>query len=447
MNVNNRTIRNPQSAIRNLLVIGYHYPPMRGGERTAKFVKYLPEFGYAPVVLTTSAFGGRSSEQIVRAPEVVGWLREAMNRAQRDASEEVRSQIRTWGPGFRRVSAWVQRWLFVPDGQVGWLPWAFWWAWRMVKTRNVEVVYASYPPASALVLGWALKRTTGKPWVADFRDAWTFDRLDEGIGRIRMAVDRHLEWGMMTAADRVIVATDEARDNFVRRYPEMREKLRTIPNGFDSEDLEHIPSVAYDRGERMILVHTGAFAYSHPERRPFAFFRALEALLEAERTIAQRLRGGWVGALTDEERRAAMRLVSEGLVEVIGLVGRRQALAYQHVADALLLVDHPRRERASNVPGKCYEYLAMRKPILALVPDGAARDLMHALDAGMCVDPEDTGGIRQALGDLVRRFQMGCLKSSVPKDALRRFERRTLAGELAACFDEVVGARRVRIER
>lgn len=430
--------------MRRVLFIAYHYPPTRGGERSQRFVRYLPAFGYAPVVLTTSAFGGRgvasAAGDVIRVPEIMGGFRWLFNRRQRRAAEAIRSQVRTTGAWAGVLSRFLQRWVFMPDAQAGWLPWAFPAGVRVLR-GGAEILYSSYPPGSAHVLGMLLKGATGRPWIADFRDAWTFDPLDErlNIGGMRLNLERALEGMVLRRADRVIVTTEVVRRDFAERYPEQRGKLVVIPNGFDGDEIERASTVPRLPEDRLWVVHTGSFGYSHPNRSPFSLFGALRRLLEERPEVARRLRLMLIGSLTEGEQKGATDLAAKGMVEIVGPVSRDTALGYQKAADVLLLVDHPREGPASNVPRKFYEYLAMRKPILALVSEGATRDLLRELRAGIAVHPEDGTGIMEAFTLLVKRSEEGMLRSEVRDGMLARFEARTLAGALVVCLD---GARR-----
>lgn len=302
------------------------------------------------------------------------------------------------------------------------------------------MIYSSYPPGSAHLLGMLLKAATGRPWIADFRDAWTFDPLDKWlkVGGIRLNLERRLEGMVLRRADRVIITTEVVRQDFVKRYPERRKKIVWIPNGFDGDEIKRVPPVSRPPGDRLLwVVHTGSFGYSHPHRSPFPVFKALRGLMEERPEVARRLRLMLIGSLMEEEQREAADLVARGIVKIIGPVPRDTALGYQKAADILLLVDHPREGLASNVPRKFYEYLAIRKPILALVSEGATWDLMRELRAGMDVHPEDIEGIREAFTTLVKQFEEGTLRSEVKESTLTRFEARSLAGALAARLDEL----------
>jgi glycosyltransferase involved in cell wall biosynthesis len=144
------------------------------------------------------------------------------------------------------------------------------------------------------------------------------------------------------------------------------------------------------------------------------------------------------GALTEAEGEMARDLVERGVVRVVGQAPRKEALAYQRSADLLVLVDHPRAVRASNVPLKFYEYAATGRPILALAPDGATRDLLAELRAGRAVDPESAEDIRGAIEAFAEEWRRaGELRSGVTAEALAPFHWARLTERLAEVFEEI----------
>lgn len=447
----------PVTAERSVLFVAYHFPPMRsaGVERSAKFVRYLPEFGFAPLVLSTRAFGGNADDGVVRCWEPVGLYRRLLNPAAR-ADPESASRTRTaggqagWLRAFRRV-------LFVPDGQITWLPGAAWSALRALRRQPTDLIYTSSPPWSAHLLGRFLKEQTGLPWVADFRDAWLYDPLDPALLTMpyRRELERRLEASVLAEADAVIAATQITADDLRCRYPEQAHKIHIVTNGFDPGDGTPLPEgLVIDAGTRvgpeagdhdealapsaepradgpLRLVHTGSFAYSHPQRTPLPLLTALRRLIELEPIWAERIQLTLVGELSPEEQSAAT-----GVARVVGAVDRATSLGYQQRADVLLVVDHLRPWPASNVPGKLFEYLATGKPVLALCGPGEVARTVTELDAGVCVAPDDVDAIDSALRDLWLRHEEGTLPRVTA--SLRPYHRRELTRQLAACFDAVL---------
>ncbi len=400
-------------------------------ERTVKFLRYLPEFGYAARVLTTSAFGAGEQGGVLHAWEPLQLYRYLFNRSVRAGAP---SSVRTDAGHLGGLRQWLRCAVCVPDLQLTWLPAALWRGLRSLRRAPTDLIYSTYPPASAHLLGLALKNLTGLPWVADFRDSWIYDPLDPALDAMpyRRALEQRLEEAVVAAADVVIAATEITAEHLRLRHPQAAARVQVIANGFDPEEFE---SAGPQEGGPLQLVHTGSFSLSHPRRTPQPLFCAMETLLDAEPAWARRLQLVLVGQLTPAEREAAAHLEKAGMVQITGPLERQAALARQQRAHALLLVDHIRPWPSSNVPGKFYEYLACHRPILALAGNGMVERLMRQLRAGLCVPADDHLAIRAALVDLYTRYRKGALENQVDEDQLCNFHRRALTQRLAACFD------------
>ena len=398
--------------------------------RTTAFLRYLPAFGYRCQVLTTSAFGGE--DDVLRAWEPLSLYRWLFNRQVRNG--EGNSAVRTR----RGLLSRIGRAFFIPDLQISWLPMAFVSGLRYLRGHDCDLIYTSFPPASAHLLGYLLQRATGLPWVADFRDAWIFDPLDvylEGES-LRKCLEERIEERVIASASAVVVASQEVADYLCTRYASHSAKVRVISNGFD----EALPnrSRPFQEMSPMRLIHAGSFSYSHPRRSPKVLFDALERLLQEDAQWDQRLKVVLVGLLSEQETAWADSLVRRGIVQVEGVVDRDRSLEIQESAHVLLVVDHMRPWTSTNVPSKVYEYLAQGRPILSLGGCGAVGRIVTELHAGMHVPGDDADAVCAALKSLCNGHERGILPVGASEEALRPFHRRSLTRALAECFDSVI---------
>jgi hypothetical protein len=404
-----------------------------GVSRTLAFLRHLPACGYRCQVLTTSAFGGNG--EVLRAWEPLSFYRWLFNRSVREGRAD--SAVRTRSGHLSRLG----RTLLVPDVQISWLPAALWRALRHLRRNPPDLIYSTFPPASAHVLGLILQRITGLPWVADFRDSWIFDPLDTYLEQDgwRKTLEARIEAAVVSSADAIVAASETAADHLRSLYALHADKICVVPNGFEPGEIPVVEDPAAEGPLR--IVHTGSFSFSHPRRTPQPLFAALQILLDEDASWSQRLQVVLVGGLSDEEGQAAAGLVQAGLLHLEGMRTREEALAFQQSAHVLLLVDHVRSWQSTNVPGKFYEYLAMHRPILSLGGSGMVERLVAELRAGVHVRGDDVLAICTSLKELWGRHSRGVLATETRAADLQRFHRAELTRQLAHCFDTVVTQR------
>jgi glycosyltransferase involved in cell wall biosynthesis len=320
-----------------------------------------------------------------------------------------------------RQASLLYRRVLMPDEFVSWTATAIPAAIRIVRRERIDVVMTTSPPASVNLVGAAVKRRTGVPWVADLRDsiAANPDRRIESLAvRAKERGQRLVAQLVAHFADAVVGVTPAIVD-------EMRElgaeRTAMIPNGSDFDDFD---GLEYRRGERFRITHTGTF-FGKRDPRPF-----LEAVERSGLDVVAR----FVGGLRAADREWAEQRGLSDRIEELPHVPRRKALELQRDSEALLLLLPEAGGRGRTVPsGKIFEYLAAERPILAAVPpDGAAAQIVREAGAGIVVAPDDVQSIESALSGLVKRWEAGKLNGSPLGPELReRFSRRSRSRELA----------------
>ena len=256
--------------MKDALLVAYHYPPVTAGAaRVQGFERHLPEFGYCPHILTTATFGSDLQPFVYRAHEILGIYRFLFNRKQAALDGPERARDRTHVGGLRAVVHQIKRLFLIPDGQMGWLPHALWVGLGLIRRRSISVIYSTGPPFSSHILGMVLQAWSGLPWVADFRDTWTYDPLDEALlnPSMRKQVEARLESMVIHRANGVVAVTDVALEAMRSAYPNRADRIRLIPNGFEPEGIARADNNKRET-DRLRLVYTGSFAYSHGARSP-----------------------------------------------------------------------------------------------------------------------------------------------------------------------------------
>jgi glycosyltransferase involved in cell wall biosynthesis len=334
-------------------MVAFHYPPCVGSSgilRTLKFSRYLPDVGWRPLVLTAHprAYERTGPDQLGEIPPVVEVARAPVVDSFRHLAFRGRAL---------RITA-------LPD------QWVSWWVGAVVtglwftRRQRPAAIWSTYPIATAHLIGLALHRLTRLPWVADFRDSMTepgYPR-DPWTRRTYLAIERQT----VRRASALVFTARSTRAMYLERYPGLSpDRCFVISNGYDEADFAALSAPTGKRPSPgpLRLLHAGLI---YPEERdPRPFFRALARLkregVVAPDTLCVELRA------SGSERGYARLLGELNIPELVRLL---PALPYREVlqdgvdADALLLLQGPTCNH--QIPAKLYEYLRLRKPILAL---------------------------------------------------------------------------------
>lgn len=436
-----------------ILFVAYHFPPLGGAgvQRAVKLVRYLPEFGYEPVVVSGGARPGHwTPPDVALAGEVSA------------AIEVLRPSTPEPPPtGHRRAR--LERWLGLEQRHAGW--------WRSAATatarsaEGVELVFATMSPWESGEAAAAVARERRLPLVLDLRDPWALDEMTIYPTRLHRRAEARRMRQLLAQADAVVMNTDEARTQLEQVFPELAGRfVVTITNGYDSADFAS--AAPPTRGDGVFrIVHAG-FLHSEArrlERRGWPrralggarsdvdfttrshvhLLHALDVLVRRRPDLALLVELQLVGELTQHDRLIAAR---SPFVRTPGYLSHPETVAFLRSADLLFLPMHDLAPgaRATIVPGKTYEYLAAGVPILAAVPPGDARDLLLRAGDTLLCDPADADAMAHLIEAAVDRWRRGERPALRDPALLGPYERRRLAGELAGVFDRVLstGVRR-----
>lgn len=404
--------------MKRVLVLAYHFPPEGGPavQRVLKFVKYLPENGYQPVVLTAKhPLPVRDASLLAELPSGVR-VHRIMDWA-------------AWMPSFWRRAVGRRRF---PDRHISWRKTAVRRAVRIVREEGIDLLFASSPPHSVQVIASEIADRTGIPWVADLRDEWSHDPV-----YCRGQEERHRETEIRTlAASRAVVTvTPGWKTNFSRTLG-IRIPVHFIPNGYDPADFSGMRRRPPEHGRVLRLLYSGRISSKHS---PKEFLDALRGEFHRHPEWRDRIEIRIMGS--DGNRRALLgRRDLEDRVKFVPYRPHAECIRTLEEADVLLLLATSGMQ-SEALPGKLYEYMATGKPILAVLSGHGeiARMLQRYGNAyaGFLSSP---GSVGRAIHRLMTDWRDGQPGKPVRWDAVRRYDRRRQTAELARVFDSVLKA-------
>lgn len=436
-----------------VLMICQAFPPTGGPgvQRSAKFAKYLPRSGWQPVVW--------SATHLRQLPEDGSLLTDLPNELTHYRSRPLThasihegfmrplKRIRLEGPRLSRMVTSVDwrverglRWFasrMIPDECVVWALSSVLPLLRVIRRERIKLLYSTYSPISNHLLARWLKRLTGLPWVADYRDLWIDDFCYSPRSRVRGWVERRLQGSLLAEADAVVGVSPGQTDVLARHVPSQRSKFFTVSNGVDHEDFDRIDRPGareriHGPPGRFLLTFTGLFV----SNRIDAGF--LDGLGQFARWVVEQ-RGRFelriVGGVSQEMRE---RLTREGIpLAATGYLPHHGAIEQMIAADVLLLITPSGHNASGFMTGKLFEYLASGRPILLVGPgSGAARKLITDCGAGICVTPR-SDQVFTALQRVWSAWRTGSLRSGCTARHLAPYTRQHLAEKLAEIFDNL----------
>ena len=383
-------------------MVAYHFPPLAGSsgiQRTLRFVQHLPALGWQPLVLSADprAYEKTSDDLMPDVP--------AGTVVRRAFALDTARHLQVKG----RYMGWMAR----PDRWISWKFDALRQGLKLIKEFKPDVIWSTYPIATAHVIASALHQKTGIPWMADFRDPMAQEEYPADLTTRQMY--RDIEADAAAHASLCTFTTPGAAREYQQRYPHAARRMVVLENGYDEESFasatvpvgthEAPPTHAGKTSRAMVLLHSG-IVYPY-ERDPTQLFMALGQLKAQGKLGPDDLKIRFRASVHDDLlKQLAQTHGALDFIELCPPIPYRQALAEMLSVDALLVM------QASNcnaqIPAKIYEYLRAGKPILALTdPNGDTAGVLRQAGLNGIVKIDSADDIAVALPALVRDWRSG----------------------------------------
>lgn len=397
--------------MKRVLIITYYWPPSGGAgvQRWLKFAKYLPANGWQPVIYTPDnpeapAEDLSLGKDIPPSCEVIkrkiiepySFYRIFTGRG---SGEKVNAGFLDEGrsPGLKdKMAVWIRGNLFIPDARRFWINPSIRFLKHYLRQHPVDVIVSTGPPHSMHLIARALKKSTGIPWVADFRDPWTGIDFYHQLMLSNYADRRHhkLEKEVLTAADRVVTVGWEV----ARQLSKISgRQVDVITNGYDQDDVAvDYSSVERDPG-KFIIRHVGAL---NKDRNHESFWIAIKALLD-DKSCEKELCVELIGKSDASVRESVAKYGLEKVVTFVSYVPHEAISSLLKTADLLYLPINNTPNAKAILTGKIFEYIASGTPVLGIGPeDGDAARVLKDCDAGVMLGYMDSAGIIDIINQL-----------------------------------------------
>ena len=419
--------------MKKVLIIIYYWPPSGGAgvQRWLKFAKYLPEFGWEPVILTVDpkyavypAIDNSLEKEVsnnikVYRTATIDWFRFYSSNKSKVPSAGFASNPNNSLKG--KISRFIRGNFFIPDPRRGWNKFAFAKACEIIEKEKITTIVTSSPPHSTQLIGLKLKKRFKElKWIADMRDPWTdiyyYDLFYPTW--LSKKIDASYEKSVLKNADKIIAVGHLLKELFESKMSETASKTEVITNGFDESDFENCTKC---EPSKFTITYVGTLSDK------YRLDGYLEAISSLNRNDIQ-LR--FVGKIPKLIQTNIIRATEGKTVEFIDYVPHNQAISYMVNSSMLLLLIPESIENKLIINGKLFEYIASLNPVLCIGPtDGETAKIISKLNNGACFDYSDKENIALFINDRINNpdFNGGNISE---------FSRRNLTSRLAALLDD-----------
>lgn len=415
--------------MKKVLIIANQFPPMGGSgvQRSVKFVKHLRAFGYEPVVLTREVGNMPLKDETLLkdVPEGV-----KIYRTKAYELPELK--------GIMRIPGKVLGKFVVPDTAYFWYKNSRKKALDIIKNEGIDIVYTTSAPYSDHLLGLYIKeKMPDIKWAVDFRDEWTNNpyTLDNPYNSVRTKIEKNMERTVVTKADMLITNTPVMRENFIKNNAIKGDNFVVIPNGYDVEDFADFDSSVKPENKRLTMVYTGAL---YGRRKPDNFFKALSELKKEGSIDGDKVLVKLIGNYHKDKLQSqidSFDLTSS--FEIVGYVPHNVCIKHQMAADVLVLIEGSGRGANAFYTGKIFEYMNTNRPVLAVLPEGCAADLVKESKIGIVANTDNVAEIKNIIMDYYNKWLEGKLDFTPDRNVIEGFERKKLTEKLAEVFDKM----------
>jgi len=434
------------------LIIAYYFPPAGGSavQRILKFVKYLPQYGWQPVVLTAREkdYDLRDNSlcdeippgaKIYRTPVPdLYQLYEQLGKKSNNGTVDISTISVKEGSEqnfLKRIALFVRSFFFIPDARIGWLPTTLWVGQKIIRKEKIDLIFVSAPPFTATLIGGILGKLTGLPWVSDYRDPWTqayfyFPRPAGAACFESSLENRLLHW-----TNRIVTINQPLFNLLSDKYgSDLQKKGVIIPNGFDPEDFMNIKP---HKDSNFTITYTGTL---NAKMEPSTFLTAVQNLCKQDPRFSKHVKIRFIGRVGEDVKELIHEKDMKDQIHFLDHLPHAGCLQYMLGSDMLLLLIPEDKTSPLIMTGKLFEYLKSGNPILCLSENSIAAEIVRETQAGWTVAAKDVERIQSIVKDAFTRWGKGqkLITKPVRKELINRFDRKKAAEKLANLFDEII---------
>ncbi|MBU2649867.1 MAG: glycosyltransferase family 4 protein [Bacteroidetes bacterium] len=433
--------------MKRVLVITYYWPPSGGSgvQRWLKFVKYFPEFGYEPYVLTVKP---EKASYPVLDPSLADEIPAGLKVFKTNTFELFNIYRKLIGKGnyphssfdnerkpslMQKTSRFIRGNLFLPDSRIGWKRYAVDEGIRIISEYKINTIITTGPPHSVHLAGLELKNLTGVNWIADFRDPWTDIFYYDAFYHTRLAkrIDANLERKVVEGCHRLTIVSQALKDLIRKKSDKICPgKIVVLPNGFDEDDFK---TPGEPPQNEFVITYTGSLTNDTGKMNVF---------VESLRNIKNEFPDipvfcHFIGNINPSVYEIFARFGIADCVRTTPYVPHNESVSYLKKSTALILFLRRADYNKGILSGKIFDYLGAQKPIICIGPeDGNASQILQECQAGRAIDYENKEGIMSYLRDLFLKWKIN-RNLDLQGQEYKNYSRRNLTEKLVTVIEKI----------
>jgi len=472
--------------MKKALIITYYWPPTGGSgvQRWLKFTKYMPKYGWEPIIYTPSNPCSESIDNkldkdirpetiVLKTPIVEPYSVYKFFTGQKRDAKIGSGVIANANDDSltKRIGRWIRGNLFIPDARFLWIKPSVEYLTHWLKENHVDVIISTGPPHSMHLIAKQVSMNTGIKWVADFRDPWTGMFYFKHLMLTKRSLEKHrkLEQNVLDKADRIIVVSKRMLDEFNLKT---RTRIEIITNGYDKDDFRTSANPAQLKAKDFFeITHTGLMVENG---NPTTLWQILAEMAGRDTEFAKNLHIRLIGRSDASIIEYIKSLGLESNLIDMGYISHNEIPGWQRCSSLLILPLRKEPEAEAILTGKVFEYMAACVDKTGIHPEIAGFGPVHGdlsimlkdAGCGAVYDWDDKERIRTAIQQAYSRFMQrtgslsGVLTAIFPDmkatavvqptlfdgmengspvvNSVEKYSRENLTEHLAALLDDVI---------
>ncbi|MFD0933116.1 glycosyl transferase family 1 [Psychroflexus salinarum] len=418
--------------MKKVLIITYYWPPAGGPgvQRWLQFSKHLPEFGFQPIVYKPENPSYPISDNSLDASPEVKVIEKSIFEPYAFAELFSKSDSKTISSGIiksKKKQSWKERLMlyirgnvFIPDARVLWVKPSVSFLKDYIQNNEIETIITTGPPHSLHLIGMGLKEIHPElHWIADFRDPWTTIGYHSALKLTEKSKQKHLalENDVLNSADQLVVTSFQTKAEFEQKT---KTPIDVITNGYEEI------SVDAELSENFTISHIGSLLN---DRNPKVLWEVLSELIEENLVFKDFFELKFIGKISESVLESAYEAGLKKFVSVVGYLNHKDAVESQRSSQMLLLIEIDKPETRGIIPGKLFEYLSSKRPILAIGPEGwDVGKIISETSSGDCFTYDEKTRLKSYIDKSFNAFLSGKLKANTRN--IEAYSRKNLTKKL-----------------